>query len=192
MHEILWNRLDALDGEAVARRAACDYDTNKRRYTIKMLAADYVVDCGKRRILRTATGKDAGFIEQLCILSYLLGGKDGTPSGKLVKAQALPAGQFFFRGLHELPTDKLAKAFGEEPHRLLKAGKSLEGEPRDYGNTAVEIRILPKLPVTFVVWKGDEEFGPRASILFDASAADFMPLDALQAAVSLAVAAITD
>jgi hypothetical protein len=41
-----------------------------------------------------------------------------------------------------------------------------------------------------VIWQGDEEFGSRASILFDETAAAQLPLDALLAAVNLAIKAL--
>ena len=41
--------------------------------------------------------------------------------------------------------------------------------------------------MTFVIWAGDEEFAARASILFDRTAGEQLPLDALWTAVNLAV-----
>jgi len=189
MHEILWQRLDALDGARTAARAVCGYDAGQERYSITMLTDEYSVDPAAQCIRRTEgrEGKKAGFLEQLCILSYLISARDVAPSGKLVKAQSLPAGQFFFRGIHQLPTAKLAAAFGDEPARLLKAAERLRGRNRDYGDAAVEINVLPKVPVTFVVWRGDKEYTATASILFDETAAEHMPLDALLAAANLAV-----
>jgi hypothetical protein len=193
MHEILWQKLEALDGVETAKKAACTYDAKRRQFAIKMLDTEYLADCKSKRISGRKNGKtdEAGYLEQLCILSYLINATETRPSGRLAKAESLPAGQFFFRGLHGLPTDKLAGAFSDNPRKLLNASEKLEAAPRDYGDTSVEIRILPKLPVTLVVWRADEEFGPRASILFDETAAEHMPLDALLAAVNLAVDAVT-
>ena len=46
------------------------------------------------------------------------------------------------------------------------------------------------MPLTIVIWKRDEEFDARASILFDQTAAAQLPLDALLAAVNLTVDAL--
>ena len=190
MHEILWQRLDALDGARTAARAVCGYDAGQERYSITMLTDEYSVDPATKRI-RRGGGERGGFLEQLCILSYLINAKDVSPSGKLVKPESLPAGQFFFRGIHGLPTEKLAAAFGDDPSRLVQHAKRLRGRCRDYGDAAVEISILPKVPVTFVVWRGDKEYTATASILFDETAAEHMPLDALLAAANLAVEKVT-
>ena len=47
--------------------------------------------------------------------------------------------------------------------------------------------ILPKIPVMLVTWGSDEEFEASASILFDETACEHLPLDALWAAVNLTV-----
>jgi hypothetical protein len=129
--------------------------------------------------------EDAGYTEQLCILAYLIGAKDIPPANKLVQAESLPGGQFFFRGPHLLPTKKLQKAFGQNPEALIRASQQFDAEICDFGDASVKFNALPRVPLTFVVWRGDEEFDARASILFDKTAADHMPLDALWATVNL-------
>ena len=46
--------------------------------------------------------------------------------------------------------------------------------------------------MTFVIWRGDDEFEGRASVLFDQTAGAHLPLDALLAAVNVAVNAIIE
>ena len=107
-----------------------------------------------------------------------------------MKAEQLEAGQFFFRGQHELPTQTLAQVFGTDPKRLLTVTRSLGGRPCSYGDASVEIDVFCRVSVTFIVWARDEEFPARASILFDANVQRQLPLDALGAAVNLAVKAM--
>ena len=111
-------------------------------------------------------------------------------SNKLVKVQSLPGGQFFFRGPHELPTKKIEQAFGDEPQLLYKAAESFNAANKEFGDASVEVIVLPRVPLTFVVWAADEEFGSRATILFDQTASEHLLLDALLAATNLAVDAL--
>ncbi|MHC4158199.1 MAG: DUF3786 domain-containing protein, partial [Planctomycetota bacterium] len=106
------------------------------------------------------------------------------------KAESLPGGEFFFRGPHVLPTRKLAEIFGAKPELLYEAGKRLGAKKCDFGDGSVELLVLPRIPLTFVVWAGDEEFAARGSILFDQTASEQMPLDGLLAAINLAVDAV--
>ena len=51
--------------------------------------------------------------------------------------------------------------------------------------------MLPRVPLPIVVWRQCEEFEARASILFDKSTGEQLPLDALLAGVNLTVKALT-
>ncbi|HLB73742.1 MAG TPA: DUF3786 domain-containing protein [Sedimentisphaerales bacterium] len=189
-HEGLWEQLDKLDPQETAVRACCRYLSEPDRCVLTMLNTQYEVNLGGRSIsvLRDdSASESAGHIEQLCILAYLLGAKDIPLAGKLVKAESLPGGQFFFRGLHSLPTDKLVKAFGDDPEGLIRAARRFEAERCEFGDASIRLHVLPRIPLTLVIWRRDEEFDGRASILFDQTAAEHLPLDALWASVNLTV-----
>lgn len=191
-HDGLWQRLQELEPEQTARRAACEYDQQQGRYVLQFLNTDYVVDPAARRIFRRDAQQDAKFLQQLCILAYLVNATELQPSGRLVSPEKLEAGQFFFRGFHSPPTDKLTAAFGAEPDRLYRAATRFDGSRADYGDASVSLSVLPRVPVVFVVWAADEEFDARAAVLFDDTAGRQLPLDALLTAVQLAIKALTE
>lgn len=193
-HKGLWEQLDKLDPKLTAQRAKCRYITEQGRYVLRLLNKEYVIDPGERQIFSAgpkSEQKKVGFIEQLCLLAYLINARDLPLADKLVKPEALPSGQFFFRGLHSLPTEKLVKAFGRCPERLYRIAGRFNAEKCEFGDASIRLYLLPRIPLTIVIWRSDDEFGARASILFDQTAAEQMPLDALLAAVNLAVDAIT-
>ncbi len=192
-HEELWEQVIKLEGEETARRAMCQYRSDSDCYVVKLLNVDYTVDVGGKRIFSVGSDSGevgAGFVEQLCILTYLISVKDLPLANKLVKAERLPGGEFFFRGPHSLGTEKLVEAFGERPELLYEACEKSGGKRCDYGSASAELFLFARLPLTFVIWAGDEEFGARASILFDETAGAGLPLDALWAGVNLAVKAV--
>lgn len=192
-HEGLWEQLVGLDGGKTASRAKCQYLIGPQRYVVTMLSTDYVVDLVDREILSIqpdSSQKLAEFLEQLCILAYLINARDLPVAGKLVRAENLPGGQFFFRGLHSLPTEKLERVFGHQPERLYEAAEQFDAERCKHGDASVQLRVLPRVPLMIVIWRADEEFSARASILFDQTAASQLPLDALLTAVNLAVDAL--
>ncbi len=193
MHEGLWEKLVTLDPEVTARRTKCKYMSASGYYEVVLLGCEYVVDPAERRIYPTANaqqGQEAGFLEQLCILAYLINVREVPVANKLVAAEQLEGGQFFFRGPHELPTAALVEAFGDDPALLDRAGEQLGAKACEYGGASIELSVLPRFGLTFIIWGRDEEFGGRASILFDQSADQQLPLDAIGAAVNLAVKAV--
>ena len=188
MHEQLWEKLVGLDPRETAKRSRCRFDGDSSRFIVPLMGADFVVDGGQKLIAPADDPEiQAGFLEQLCILAYLINASDIPIAGKLVSGEKLDAGQFFFRGPHGLPTPELEEAFGDEPSLLHEVSAALNAEPCEYGDASISLGILPNVPVVFVIWGRDDEFEPRASILFDETASRQLPLDALLAGVQLAV-----
>jgi hypothetical protein len=192
-NEGLWEQLEKLDGAETAKRAKCEYLSGKERYVIKLLNVEYIVDLSDKKIYSNhedSPQEPAAFLEELCLLAYLINAKEIPLAKKLVRAEALPGGQFFFRGIHKLPVEKLEKAFGACPQVLLDVSDQFNAEKCEFGDASISLYILPRLPLTIVIWRGCEEFEARASILFDQTAASQIPLDALLASVNLAVDAL--
>ena len=189
-NEGLWEQLAKLDSAETAQRAKCDYLSDKQHYIIKLLNIEYIVDLIDKKIYSNnedSSQNPASFLEELCLLAYLINAKEIPLANKLVRAEALPGGQFFFRGIHKLPVEKLENAFGSRPQVLLDVSEQFKAEKCEFGDASISLFILPRLPLTIVIWRGCEEFEARASILFDQTAASQMPLDALMAAVNLVV-----
>jgi hypothetical protein len=194
-NEGLWEQLGKLDCASTAQRAKCKYSGDGEFYIIQFLNTEYIVNLSDKKIYSTREGsppKPATFLEELCLLAYLINANDLPLANKLVRAEALPAGQFFFRGPHALPTKKLEKEFGANPELLLKISEKFNAEKCEFGDASITLNVLPRLPLTIVIWRRCEEFEARASILFDQNAASLLPLDALLAAVNLTVNALIE
>jgi len=192
-HEGLWEQLDKLDGSKTAQRANCQYLASLVRYIVTFLNVEYVVNLSDRKIFSTRSDlpeEPAEFLEQLCILAYLINAQDLPLADKLVGAETLPGGQFFFRGPHSLPTEKLEKAFGDRPEVLHQILVLFDAERCEFGDASIRLNVLPRVPLTIVIWRKCEEFNARASILFDQTAPSQLPLDALSSAVNLTVKAL--
>lgn len=192
-HEGLWQQLAPLDGAATARRAGCHYDAPTAAYIVPLLGTEYAVDPSRQRIEPLdagGPGRSSAYLRDLCLLAYLIHAREVEAAHELVRPEDLPSGQFFFRGPHRVPTHKLEAAFGASPRRLAAAAPGLGARALDMGDGAIEITVLPRVPVTVIVWGGDEEFSPRASVLVDRTAGDHLPLDALHVALDLVVHAV--
>ncbi|MHC4309425.1 MAG: DUF3786 domain-containing protein [Planctomycetota bacterium] len=192
-HEGLWKQLDSLDPHKTAQRAKCQYLADPPRYVITLLNIEYVVGLSDKQIFSTQSSPPptpAGFLEQLCLLAYLINAQELPLANKFVRVENLPSGQFFFRGLHSLPTEKLEEVFGKSPESLYELSERFDAERCEFGDASIELYVLPRIPLQIVIWGSDEEFDARASILFDQTAGTHMPLDALGALANLAVEAL--
>jgi len=118
----------------------------------------------------------------LTILSYLLIKRNIILSGKWVSERDLKSGSTFFRGPHVLPVATLLQRFGRDAQGFIKAGIALGGTVlREYGDAAIQIAVLPGMPVQCVLWCEDDEFPTRFSYLFDSAIDRYIALDVLLA-----------
>jgi hypothetical protein len=64
--------------------------------------------------------------------------------------------------------------FGEDPSQLLAISREFGGVESDFGDTAVVIPAFPRVPVSIVIWRGDDEFPAEGSVMFDANINDYL------------------
>ena len=115
--------------------------------------------------------------EKVLILHYFLQAK-GTPlSNKTISYKEMVDGINYFPTFYARTIKPLVTYFGGEPQRLLDIAKTLGGYKADYGDAAVTFDAFSRVPVTWVLWKADEEFPPEGSILFDSTIPDYLTSD---------------
>jgi len=118
--------------------------------------------------------EDIDLKDRILILHYLITAK-GTPNtGKLIGFKQVPGGLFEYASFSREILKPLLDHFNKEPERLAEAAANLGGAPASYGDASVSIKAFPNVPVVIVLWRGDDEFPPNASILFDSTVSDYL------------------
>jgi hypothetical protein len=121
---------------------------------------------------------------ELLVLVYLLNAGPQVLSRELVTAKELKTAHFF-QGPHELNVGGVLERFGRDLKGFRKAAESLGGEAQTLADAAFRIPALPKVPLYYLLWEGDDEFEPRISVLFDRSIESHLSADAIWGLVAL-------
>lgn len=190
--EAAWRVLSAAKPSMICRRSLARFEKAQDRYLLRILGSDFSIT-PRDRMIRCAEDACLASVDinfRLMTLLYLTNAKEVGLAGRLLRASQLRGGDAFFRGAHSLPVRELEREFGNSPEDFRSTCLALGAKPVPYGDVAVEIPVLPRLPMTFVLWVADEEFQARISILFDSTANEHLPLDALLAAAQATVKAI--
>jgi hypothetical protein len=112
--------------------------------------------------------------DKLLLLHYFIRSK-GTPlSNRVISYKELPEGGDYFPTFVKRAVRPLLKHFGDEPGQLVTAAEELGGHRADYGDAAVTINAFRRVPITIALWRGDDEFAPEGSILFDSTVSDYL------------------
>lgn len=115
----------------------------------------------------------------LALLVYHFALSDGTePTGRMVSFAELPDGGFYVQAFRGYTGAAIARRFGAAPDALDAAARSLGGRSLESAaDRAWRIPALPRLPVYLQFWAGDDEFEPRAELLFDETAPHHLMID---------------
>lgn len=183
----LWSELSSMERKEVGARASVRYDEGRDCYQIPFLHQMYAC-YPERRLIECIdqTGpKELTFQFYLVMLTYLLRAQPIGLAGRMVTGSEIRGGNFFFRGPHVLFTEPLEKHFGDDGQSFLEAGLRLGGGETDFGDVSFRLWPLPKIPLGYILWLGDEEFPARLVVTFDASVEEHLPLDVIWALVNL-------
>ncbi|HVO83922.1 MAG TPA: DUF3786 domain-containing protein [Syntrophobacteria bacterium] len=126
-------------------------------------------------VVRCQTHEPLPLAEKIIVLHYLLTARGESLSNNFVTFREVPGGAFYYPAFLKRARDPLVRVFGGDPERLLRCGRQLGAEPANLGDASARLVPLPRIPLTLVLWKGDEEFAPEATILFDRSVGSYLP-----------------
>jgi hypothetical protein len=151
------------------------------RIDLRVLDERLVLRPLERKVVAT---HDDPFLEILA-LHYLANVDEKQLTGRLVKFRQLPGGNAYEAAFRKRVEEPLRDEFSEEPKRLVEAALRLGGSEAAFGDAAIVLAPLPMIPMTVIVWKGDDEIMGDASVLFDSGSAKIMHTEDLAAAGSL-------
>jgi len=117
--------------------------------------------------------KEIKIKEKILILHYLNNAKKEDLTGDLIAYQEIPSARFYLSAFNARSRDPFIAAFGENPDKLLVVAQELfAAQMASMGDVSVTIQAFPKVPITLIIWQGDDEFPPNGTILFDSSIKD--------------------
>jgi hypothetical protein len=161
------------DIEEQCRKSGARY-LGPHEIVINYLNQPYHLILPDGKILLENSDLEAPLRDKILILHYFTGAKGTSATEKLIAYKQLSGGISYFPTFSHRAIAPLVKNFGKSPEMLIKAAAKLGGREADYGDVSVTINAFDRVPITLVVWKGDEELAPNGNILFDANVSDYL------------------
>lgn len=170
-------RFMGLDPSEVVARTGAGFEDGL--YTIDYFNDKYNVDETGRVFAAEKKDVEVPFNDRTLILQYLCEASGLPPRGRWLSFLELPDGVHHYVPLQTDATNPLARTFGDHPDEFRRAALRYGGKRLELGDISFFIPALPKLPLAVVLWEGDDEFPPRANILFDSVAETHLTTAAL-------------
>jgi hypothetical protein len=173
------------DPGSVAEKARAIFQG--KSIVVPHLNRSIMLDVGAQRFSIVETGEEVQMWLAILTIHYLNNATGVRPTGKLKHFREFKEGHFYEPAFNRRTRDTLINVFGHNPSSMVRAGEKLKGEIVETGDAAVELAYFPCLPVTCILWRGDEEFPPEASVLFDETADKFFNAEDMAVAGQMAV-----
>lgn len=176
-----WKTLQSRNFQRVAEIRNVIYEENKSQFTIKVFNREYILNCNDETIIRHDDNYIPSAETGIMILNYLSFTEcDIDRTNKWVSIKEIPnGGMMFYPAFYKSSIVNLINHFGYDSSKLEKCAENLGGKKVKMGDAAFEFEVFPKVFCRVVVWEGDDEIKPSATMLFDSSIQYLMHVESI-------------
>jgi len=122
----------------------------------------------------TANSIEVHIWDQILLLHYLANAKSESTISRQIGFKELKSAALYYQLFEARCLKQLIKAFGSQPDLLVETAQALGGQILQTGDAGVRLQVLPKIPISCVLWKADDEFPASASILFESTIEQYL------------------
>jgi len=144
---------------------------------LQFLNREYLIDRHSGGVTLHPDTEPVPIPERLLILHYLVTAGGAPPQGVWIAFKELPDGRLYDSTFYKRTVKILLKKFGDSPANLIAAAARIGGVPVGMGDAAVTVQAFPKVAVTLMLWRGDDEFPAEGSVLLDRGVSDYLPTE---------------
>lgn len=172
-------RIARIDIEQQCLKSGAQYRVkdSQKAIVVPYLNQLYLINLPDIKISLEGSAEEVPIRDKLLIIHYFISAKGTLLTKGMITFRELPEGNVYFPTFSKRSIKPLVDNFGNKPGLLLELGKKLGGHKAEYGDEAVTIDAFPRVPITVVLWEGDDEFAPQGNILFDATISDYLPTE---------------
>ena len=171
------DQLEKKEPREAARNAGAEYNPETEEILITYLGDAFRVSYPDGKVEPAENGKEVSLTVKILILHYLNTANGAPLQGKLISFKELPDGAIYIEPFTRRAIKPMLNLFAERQGEFVELAKSMGAVIQSLGDTSVTIFPFPNVPITYVIWSGDDEFPASGNILFDASAPFYLPTE---------------
>jgi len=176
--EVAREEIQSLDPAVMAAHSGAGYRVRNgnKELTLTLFGNPYTITFPEIEIA-SSEKQTISLVTRIILLHYLIRADGTEPKNALIPYKEIPGGMMYAGVFQRRVTDPLTATFGQAPERFLQAGVAMGGETAGFGDVSFSLGVLPRVSITFVFWRGDEEFPPGIQVLFDRSIDRYLSLE---------------
>jgi len=168
----------ALNGPVAAAESGASYEDGV--FTLKFYNRTFSIYHTDVRVEEVGSDVPVPMYIALLLMHYLIQACGIPEDGHWITYREMPGGTLFEKRFHQMAIQPLLNVYGHDAEGLKQAGESLGGLPMDMaGDVAFRFMALPKIPISVILYLGEDEIPSTVNILFDAVAPSYLPTEDL-------------
>jgi hypothetical protein len=174
----------------MAANSGCLYDLETKHFIVPFLGQKYSVTYPEGLVTYLHDKTEAPIITAILLLHYLVNASGVDLSKNWVSFKELQGGRIYSDPFQHRAVIPFIKSFGGRPADFIRAAEKLQAEKAEHGDLSYIITVLPRVPLLYILWQGDEEFPPNGTILFDNYANTYLHTEDYAFIAGMTVAAL--
>ena len=178
--DLACQQINSLDLRGQAEKSGAHFEKGSNvkggRISLSLFNSRYVLDFPDL-LITSADKKVVSLVTKIVLLHYLIKADGRLLSQQLIPYKEISGGMLYAGVFARRAVEPLIPIFGQSPEQFLDAGFCLGGRRAEYGDVSFVLMALPRIPMTYILWKGDEEFPATIQILFDKSVEGYLSLE---------------
>jgi len=171
------------DIERQCRLAGASYKSTRpgeALITLVLMNEVYEIRYPQFEVTYQNDSKPVNPMKKTILLRYLNNAKESiVEREEVIGFNQLPSGSFYNPSFSQRVVKPFINLFGKEPEKLKWAADKLGGVDIPFGDVGVRISFLPRVSISFIIWKGDTEFPPNGKILFNSSISSYLSTEGI-------------
>lgn len=173
------------DPEQISINSKTIYDKQNNLLFVKFLNKEYLINCTSGEVSLKDEIGEAPPREKVLILHYLINAPKKPLTGELISFKEIPSAEIYNQVFHKRVVGPMVRTFSSNIAGFYKGGEKLGAIKDSYGNDSVTMEVFPLVPITYVLWAGNDEFPPSGTVLFDRSINSFLDIEDIVITASL-------
>jgi len=162
--------------DKMAEQADVPYDQHDSIHTVRFIDSDYLVQYPSGNVT-LKNGEPASTYVAIIILHYMITANGQKLTGRWIAYRHLPGGDIYIDPFNNRAVKPFLRTFGEIPDEYEKSALAMGGTRLSMSGISIKIPVLPRVPICFQLWPGDDEMPASANILFDETASGYLPTE---------------
>lgn len=148
----------------------CAFTKNGNGFDVHFINRDLHVSYPDAEVTEIATGKPVDDTCKVLVLHHAAYSKGGGLVENMISYKELPSGEIYIKPFTNRCIKALVGIFAANLPALEKAVESTIYKKEHHGDFSCTIEVMPKVPITLIVYEEDDEFPADGNILFNGNA----------------------